>query len=157
LAVFLGSRSEDKVSMRCMAKRGCQLTLVNVGQDTTLGDCDVTEQLVQLLIVSDGQLKVTGDDTGLLVVTSSVASQLKDFGGEVLKNCSEVDGSTSTDTLSIVALSQETVDTTNGKGETGLGGSAVHKLLVIWNCKARWTVNRLPTTRRTAQIKVKLR
>jgi hypothetical protein len=67
---------------------------VNVGENTTLGDGDVSEQLVQLLVVADGELKVTGDDTGLLVVTSGVASQLEDFGSQVLKNGSEVDGST---------------------------------------------------------------
>jgi len=31
---------------------------------------------------------------------------------------------TSTDTLGVVALAEETVDTTNGEGETGLGGTA---------------------------------
>ena len=96
-------------------------TLVNVGEDTTLGDGDVAEQLVQLLVVPDGELKVTGDDTGLLVVARSVTGQLEDFGSEVLKDGSEVDGSTSTDTLSVVALAKETVDTTDGESETGLG------------------------------------
>jgi hypothetical protein len=68
--------------------------LVNVGQDTTLGDCDVSEKLVQFLIVADGQLEMTGDDTGLLVVTGGVTGQLEDFSCEVLKDGSEVDGST---------------------------------------------------------------
>ena len=67
---------------------------MNVGQDTTLGDCDVSEKLVQFLIVADGQLEMTGDDTGLLVVTGGVTSQLEDFSSEVLKDGSEVDGST---------------------------------------------------------------
>jgi len=94
---------------------------VNVGEDTTLGDGDVSEKLVQLLVVPDGELEMTGDDTGLLVVAGGVASQLEDFGREVLKDGSEVDGSTGTDTLSIVALAEETVDTTDREGETGLG------------------------------------
>lgn len=67
---------------------------MDVGQNTTLGDGDVTEQLVQLLIVADGELKMTGDDTGLLVVTGGVASKLENFGSEVLKNSGKVDGST---------------------------------------------------------------
>ena len=67
---------------------------MNVGENTTLGDGDVAEELVQLLIVADGELEVTGDDTGLLVVTSGVTSQLEDFGSQVLKDGSEVDGST---------------------------------------------------------------
>lgn len=71
-----------------------ELTLVDVGEDTTLGNSDVTQKLVQFLIVADGELKVTRDDTGLLVIASSVASQFKDFGGEILKDGSEVNGST---------------------------------------------------------------
>jgi hypothetical protein len=68
--------------------------LVNVGQNTTLGDGDVAEKLVQFLIVADGQLKMTGDDTGLLVVTGGVTGQLEDFSSQVLKDGSQVDGST---------------------------------------------------------------
>lgn len=67
---------------------------MNVGENTTLGDGDVSEELVQLLVVADGELQVTGDDTGLLVVTSGVTSQLEDFGSQVLEDGSEVDGST---------------------------------------------------------------
>lgn len=100
-------------------------TLVNVGENTTLGDGDVAKKLVQLLIVADGELKVTGDDTSLLVVASSVASKLEDFGSEVLENGSEVDGSAGTDTLGVVALAEETVDTTNREGETSLGRTTV--------------------------------
>jgi hypothetical protein len=98
---------------------------VDVGEDTTLGDGDVTQELVQLLIVADGELEVTGDDTGLLVVTGGVTGQLEDFGSQVLEDGSEVDGSTGTNTLSVVALAEQTVDTTNGEGQTGLGGTAV--------------------------------
>jgi hypothetical protein len=67
---------------------------VNVGEDTTLGDGDVAQKLVQLLIVTDGELEMTGDDTGLLVVTSGVSSQLEDFSSQVLKDGSQVDGGT---------------------------------------------------------------
>lgn len=93
---------------------------MNVGQDTTLGDCDVTQELVQFLVVADGELEMTRDDTGLLVVASSIAGQLKDFSCEVLEDGSQVDWGTSTDTLSIVALSEETVDTTDWECETSL-------------------------------------
>jgi hypothetical protein len=54
----------------------------------------VSKELVQLLIVSDGELEMTWDDTGLLVVTGSIAGQLEDFSCEVFKNSCEVDGST---------------------------------------------------------------
>ena len=100
------------------------LTLVNVGEDTTLGDGDVTQKLVQLLVISDGELEMTGDDTGLLVVTSSVASKLENLGSEVLQDSGQVDGGTGTDTLSVVALAEQTVDTADRECQTSLGRSA---------------------------------
>lgn len=95
-------------------------TLVDVGQDTALGDSDVTQQLVQLLVVADSKLEVTGNDTGLLVVTGGIASQLENLGGEVLEDSSQVDRGTGTDTLGVVALTQETVDTADGERQTSL-------------------------------------
>ena len=64
------------------------LTLVNVGQDTTLGDCDVSKKFVQFFVVPDGKLEMTWDDPGLLVVTSSIASKFEDFGSKIFQNCS---------------------------------------------------------------------
>jgi hypothetical protein len=123
-AVFLGSRSGREVSKRNEVVDR-QRTLVNVGENTTLSDGDVAEKLVQLLIVPDGELEVARDDTGLLVVAGSVTGQLEDFGSQVLKDGSEVDGSASTDTLGVVALAEQTVDTTDGESETGLGRTTV--------------------------------
>ena len=92
---------------------------MNVWQDTTLGNCNVTQKLVQLLIVADGELEMTRDDTGLLVVTGGVASKFENFSCEVFENGCEVYWGTSTDTLSIVSLSEKTVDTANRECETG--------------------------------------
>jgi hypothetical protein len=55
-----------------------------------------------------------GNDTGLLVVTGGVTRQFENFSSKVLKDSGQVHGGISTNTLSIVALSQDTVDTTNG-------------------------------------------
>ena len=74
---------------------------LDVGEDTSLGDGDSGEQFVQLLVITDGQLEVTGYDPGLLVVTGSIASQLEDLSSEVLHDGSKVDGSSSTNTGSI--------------------------------------------------------
>ena len=57
---------------------------MDVGENSTLGDGDASQQLVQLLIVADGELKLTGEGVRLLVVTGGVASQLEDLSGEVL-------------------------------------------------------------------------
>lgn len=94
--------------------------LVNVGQNTTRGNGDVAEELVQFLVVADGQLKVTGRNGLLLVVSSSVSGQLENFSSQVFQDGSEVDGSTGTNTLGIVSLAEETVDTTNGELESSL-------------------------------------
>lgn len=66
------------------------LTLVDVGQNTALGDGDVTQQFVQLLVVANGELEMAGDNTGLLVITGGIAGQLKNFGCEILQNGCEV-------------------------------------------------------------------
>ena len=94
---------------------------MNVWQDTTLGDCDVSEELVQFLVISDGELQMSWDNTRLLVVSGGVTSQLEDFGSQVLKNSCEVDWGTSTNTLGVVALSEKSVDTTDWECETSLG------------------------------------
>lgn len=96
---------------------------MDVGENTTLSNGDVAEQLVQLLIVSDGELQMSGNNTTLLVVSGGVTGQLENLDGEVLEDGSEVDGGTSTDSLGVVSLSQESVDSTNGEGKIGLGGS----------------------------------
>jgi hypothetical protein len=54
----------------------------------------MSEKLVELLVVPDGELEVTRDDTGLLVVASGVASKLEDFSCKVFEDSCEVDGST---------------------------------------------------------------
>lgn len=115
-------------------KEGKGHTLVDVGKNTTLGDGDVTQQLVQLLIVADGELEVTRDDTSLLVVAGGVASQLEDLSSEVLEDGSQVNGSTSTDTLGVVTLAQQTVDTPDGECETSLGGTAADETCqwMVW-------------------------
>ena len=97
--------------------------LVDVGEDTTLGDGDAREQLVELLVVADGELEVAGDDAPLLVVAGSVAGKLKNLSREVLEDSGEVDWGTSTDTLGVVALAEETVNTTHGELKSGLLGA----------------------------------
>ena len=55
----------------------------NVGEDTTLRDDDGAEEFVELFVVSDGELQVTGHDTRLLVVTGGVTGELENLSGEV--------------------------------------------------------------------------
>ena len=94
---------------------------LDVRQYTTLGDGHARQKFVQLLVVADGQLKMTGDDPGLLVVTGSVACQLQNFGRQVLKHGSEVHGCTSAHTLGVVALPQQTVNSADWELKPGPG------------------------------------
>ena len=94
---------------------------LDVGQHTSLGDGDAGQELVQLLVVADGQLEMTGDDPGLLVVAGGVACQLKDLSVQVLHDGGQVDWSAGTYALGVVALPQETVDAAHGELQTGTG------------------------------------
>ena len=95
---------------------------LDVREDSTLSDGDSGQELVQLLVIPDGKLEVTGDDPGLLVVTGSVTGQLKDLSSEVLHDSGQIDRGTSTNTGGIVSLAEQTVDTSNGELETSTAG-----------------------------------
>jgi len=118
---FLAVEQAKHLSLGLLGLLGQEDSL-DVGEDTTLGNGHTGEQLVQLLVVADGQLEVTGDDPGLLVVPGSIASQLEDLSSQVLHDGSHVDGGTSTHTLGIVALPQQTVDTAHGELESSTAG-----------------------------------
>ena len=94
---------------------------LDVGQNTSLSNGDSGEKFVQFLVITDGQLQMPGDDPGLLVVTGSISCQLKNLSCEVLHDSSQVDGGSSSDPLSIVALSQVTVDPSHWELQTGPG------------------------------------
>ncbi len=72
---------------------------LDVWQYTTLSNGDTRQEFVQLLVVSDGQLQVSWDDSGLLVVTCSIACQFQNFSGQVFHDGSQVHRDTSSDTL----------------------------------------------------------
>ena len=97
---------------------------VDVGKDTTRGNGDVAEQLVELLIVLDGKSQVTGNDTALLVVASGVTGKLEDLGSEVLEDGGEVDASGLGDALAVSTGLEVATDTSNGELKASLGGSA---------------------------------
>ncbi len=94
---------------------------LDVGQDAALGDGHAGQQLVQLLVIPDGQLQVAGDDAGLLVVPGGVAGQLQHLGGQVLHDGGQVDGCAGAHALGVVALAEEAVDAAHGELEAGAG------------------------------------
>ena len=81
---------------------------MDVWKDATLGNCHVSEKLVQFLVIADGELKVARDDTRLFVITSSITSELKNFGSEVFKDSGKIDGCTLRTCQNIKMLREDT-------------------------------------------------
>jgi hypothetical protein len=96
---------------------------MDVGEDTTGSDGDTAEQLVQLLVVADGQLNVAGSDTSALVIAGGVTGQLEDLSSEVLKDGREIDGGTATNSGGIAASAEESGHTTDGELKTSASRS----------------------------------
>jgi hypothetical protein len=94
---------------------------MDVGKDTTGSDGSAAQKSVELLIVADGELDVTGHNSGLLVVLGGVACELEDLSCEVLKDGGEVHGGTGTDALSVAALLHEASDSSDGELKSRLG------------------------------------
>jgi hypothetical protein len=44
-----------------------------------------------LFVIPNGKLQVPRHDTLLLIIASSIASQLQDLGGKIFKNSSKID------------------------------------------------------------------
>jgi len=88
---------------------------LDVGQHAALSDGHAGQQLVQFLVVPDGELQMTGNYPGLLVVASGVSGQLENFGGEVFHHRGQVDRGAGTYALGIVALTQKSMNPADGK------------------------------------------
>ena len=96
-----------------------QQDCLNVRQDSSLSDGHSGQELVELLVVPDGELKVSGDDPGLLVVSGSIACQLEYFSSQVLKDGSQVDWSSCSNSFGEVAFSEQPVDSTHRELKSG--------------------------------------
>ena len=60
---------------------------MDIWQHTTGSDGNAAEELVQLLVVLDGEGDMTGHDASTLVIAGGIAGELEDFGAEVLEDC----------------------------------------------------------------------
>ena len=98
---------------------------LNIWEHSSLSDSDTSQKLVQFLVIPDSKLEMSWDDSGLLVVTGSIASQLEDLSSEVLEDGSQVDRGTSTHSLGVVAFAEESVDSANGELKPSAAGSAL--------------------------------
>jgi len=94
---------------------------VDVGENSTGSDGDLAQELVQLLVVSDSQLNVSGDDSHLLALLSGVSGEFQDLSDHVLQHGGEVNGSARTDSAGVSAVLQESSNSANRELETSLG------------------------------------
>ena len=94
---------------------------VDVSEDTAGGNGDATEELVELLVVADGELDVARDDALLLVVSGGVTGELEDLSGEVLEDGGEVDWGTSTDASGVAADTKVAVNAADWELKSSLG------------------------------------
>ena len=102
---------------------------LNVGQNSSLSDSNPAEEFVKLFVVSDSELEVARDDSGLFVVPGGVSGQFEDFGGKILHDGGEIDRSTGTNPGGVVSTSQMAVDTADRKLETSPDRSSLLRLL----------------------------
>ena len=72
---------------------------MDVGEHSTLRDGDTAQELVEFLVVPDGELDVARYDAGALVVLGGVSGELEKLGGEVLEYRGHVDRSSRADTF----------------------------------------------------------
>ncbi|XP_037533219.1 zinc finger protein 407 [Nematolebias whitei] len=78
--------------IRRVSRSPWQQDCLNAGQRSSLCNGHSSQQSAKLLVTTDRQLKVAGDDPGPPVVTSRVSHQLQDPGGQALKHRHQVDG-----------------------------------------------------------------
>ena len=103
---------------------------MDVGENTAGGDGDLAQELVQLLVVADGQLDVSGDNSLLLSLLGGVSGQLEDLGDEVLEHGGEVHGGTRADSAGITTVLQETTNAADRELQTSLGALRLRTCLL---------------------------
>jgi len=95
---------------------------VDVWQDSSVGDGGVAHQLVQLFVVSDGELDVSWHNSGL-VVSGGVTGELQNLSCEVFEDGGHVDWGTGSNSLGVSALLQESGDSSDWELKSCLSGS----------------------------------
>ena len=121
LCVFFWVGFQFEKWIKCLFALLGQQDSVDVGQDTSSSDGDSSEQLVQFLVVLYGKGDVTGHDTRLLVVTSSVSCKFQNLSAQVLQDGSKVYWGSGSHAGGVLSLTEVTTDTTDRELQTCLG------------------------------------
>ncbi len=90
----------------------------NVGENTSFSNGGVGQELVEFFVVSDGEQNVSWDDSGLLVVLGGITGKFQNFSSQVFKDGSKINWSSSTDSFSVVGMSQKSSDSSDWELKT---------------------------------------
>ena len=93
----------------------------DVGKNTSFSNGSVVKKFVEFLVVSDGQKNVSGNNSGLLVVLGGISGKFEDLSSEVLKNSSQIDWGSSSNSFGVVSMSQESSNSSDGELESRSG------------------------------------
>mgnify|MGYP007048354604 FL=1 len=104
---------------------------LDVRQNSTLCDGHTGEKFVELLVVADGELKMTGNDPCLLVVAGSVSCELENLSCKVFHYSGEVDWGTGSNALTIVSFAEKTMDTSYWELKSSPAGSGLGLALCL--------------------------
>ena len=85
----------------------------DVGEDTSFSNCGVGQQFVELFVVSDGEENVSWDNSGFFVVLGGITGKFQNLSSQIFEDGSEIDWGTSTDSFSVVGVSEESSDSSD--------------------------------------------
>merc|ERR1711879_798280 len=91
---------------------------MNVRHDSSAGNDAVLKNLVQFLVVFNGKLNISWNDSLFLVVARCIASKLEKLRDEVFEHRGHEDRRPRTDSRAIAALFQITLHSADWEGET---------------------------------------
>ena len=91
----------------------------NVGEDTSFSNGGVPEEFVQFFVISNGQKNMSWDNSGLLVVLGGISSKFKNFSSEIFQDSCKIDWGSSTNSFSIMGMSEESSNSTDWELKSG--------------------------------------
>ena len=91
---------------------------MDVWENSTAGNGGILKKLVQFFVVSYGQLNVSWDNSWFFAILGSITSELENFSSEVLKDCSEVNWGSSSNSWCRSWLLKESCDSSNWELES---------------------------------------
>ena len=90
---------------------------MDIWQDATLRNCYIFQQFVEFFIVADRKAYMSWSYSRFLVISRGISSQLQNFGGKVLQDCSLIYCSRGVKSFRISTLSEVASNTAHWEYE----------------------------------------